>query len=97
MIRHVVLFRWKAEATEAQKALVATELAKLPAIVPAIVGFAIGADARISEGNADFAVTADFEDEAGFLAYRNDPTHRAIVADHIIPILAERTAVQFEH
>jgi hypothetical protein len=97
MIRHVVLFRWKPEATEYQKALAATEIARLPAIVPSILGFAIGTDAGINEGNADFAVTADFEDEAGYLAYRDDPTHRAMVADHIIPILAERTAVQFRH
>jgi len=95
MIRHVVVIRWKPEATEDQKALAATELARLPAIVPSVLGFAIGADAGISAGNADFAITADFEDEAGYLAYRDDPAHRAIVAGHITPIAAERTAVQF--
>jgi hypothetical protein len=97
MIRHVVVFRWKPEATEDQKARAAAEVARLPAIVPSILGFAIGADAGIDEGNAEFAVTADFEDEAGYLAYRNDPTHRAILAEHVRPILAERTAVQFRH
>jgi hypothetical protein len=97
MIRHVVVFRWKPEATEDQKARAAAEVARLPAIVPSILGFAIGADAGIDEGNAEFAVTADFEDEAGYLAYRNDPTHRAILAEHVRPILAERSAVQFRH
>jgi len=94
VIRHVVVFRWKAEATAEQKALVATELAKLPAIVPSIRSFVFGPDAGISQGNAEFAVTADFDDEAGFAAYRNDPTHRGIVADHIAPITESRTAVQ---
>lgn len=97
MIRHVVVFRWKPEATEDQKARAAAEVARLPAIVPSILGFAIGADAGIDEGNAEFAVTADFEDEAGYLAYRNDPTHRAILAEHVRPLLAERTAVQFRY
>jgi hypothetical protein len=97
MIRHVVLFRWKPEATGEQRERVATELSTLPPIVPSIRGFRLGPDAGISEGNADFAVTADFDDEAGFLAYRNDPTHRAIIAEHITPITAERTAVQFEY
>ena len=94
MIRHVVVFRWKPGATAEQKALVATELAKLPAIVPSIRSFVMGPDAGINQGNAEFAVTADFDDEAGYLAYRDDPTHRAIIAEHITPITESRTAVQ---
>jgi hypothetical protein len=97
MIRHIAVFRWKPEATAEQKALVATELAKLPAVVASIRSFVIGSDAGITQGNAEFAVTADFDDEAGFAAYRDDPTHRAIIADHIAPIIAERTAVQLEY
>jgi hypothetical protein len=64
--------------------------------VPSIRSFVIGPDAGISQGNAEFAVTADFDDEAGFIAYRDDPTHRAIIAEHIAPIIAERT-VQLEY
>ena len=97
MIRHVVVFCWTPEATAEQKALVATELARLPAIVPSIRSFVIGPDAGISQGNAEFAVTADFDDEAGFAAYRDDPTHREILAQHITPITATRTAVQFKY
>ncbi len=96
MIRHIVLFRWKPDATDEQKALIATELAKLPSVVPSILGFGLGPDAGINEGNADFAVTADFDDEAGYLAYRDDPTHRAIIAEHIAPFVAVRVAIQFQ-
>jgi hypothetical protein len=95
MIRHVVLFHWKPEATDEQKRFVATELATLPTLVPSIIGFSLGADAGINEGNADFAVTADFDDEAGYLAYRDDPDHRSIVTKHVGPIVANRTAIQF--
>jgi hypothetical protein len=97
MIRHIAVFRWKPEATDEQKALVATELAKLPAIVAAIRSFVIGPDAGITPGNAEFAVTADFDDEAAFLAYRDDPTHRAIIAEHITPIMESRTGVQLRY
>ena len=45
MFRHTVLFRWKPEATDDEKAQVATELAKLPSIVPSLRAFACGADA----------------------------------------------------
>jgi hypothetical protein len=97
MFRHVVLFRWKPEATDEQKRLVEAELRKLPAAVPSIRSYVLGADAGISGGNAEFAVTADFDDEAGWAAYRDDPTHRAVIAEHITPIVAERTAVQFRY
>jgi hypothetical protein len=96
VIRHVAVFRWKPEATAEQKALVASELGRLPSIVPSIRSFVLGPDAGISPGNADFAVTADFDDEAGFVAYRDDPTHRGIFTEHIAPITAERAALQLE-
>lgn len=96
MIRHTVLFRWKPEATEEERQQVATEVAKLPSMVPSIRSFASGQDAGLVEGNVDFAVTADFEDEAGFFAYRDDPGHRDIINRYIAPLAAQRTAVQFE-
>jgi hypothetical protein len=97
VIRHVVVFRWKPEATAEQKSRVFAELGTLPSVVPSIRSFVLGPDAGISQGNAEFAVTADFDDEAGFAAYRDDPTHRAIIADHIVPIIAERNAVQLRY
>ncbi len=96
MIRHTVLFSWKPEATQEQKQQAATEVAKLPSMVPSVRAFASGPDAGLVQGNFDFAVTADFDDEAGFFAYRDDPGHRDMVQRHIMPIAAQRAAVQFE-
>lgn len=96
MIRHTVLFRWKPEATEEDRKQVATELAKLPSMVPSIRAFASGADVGLVEGNFDFAVTADFDDVAGYFAYRDDPGHRDIIARYILPLAAQRAAIQFE-
>jgi hypothetical protein len=96
MIRHVVLFRWKPEATEEQKQQAAAQVAKLPSMVPSVLGFACGSDIRANEGNYDFAVTADFDDLSGYLAYRDDPGHRQVIADYIAPILAARAAIQFQ-
>src|SRR5215472_12445752 len=95
MIRHTALFKWTTEATDEQKAAVLAELASLPPIVPSIRGFALGPDVGVATGNFDFAVTADFDDEAGFFAYRDDPVHREIVSRSVTPILAQRVAVQF--
>jgi hypothetical protein len=96
MIRHTVLFKWKPEATDEEKQQVATELAKLPPIVPSLRAFALGPDAGLAQANFDFAVSADFDDEAGYFAYRDDPGHREVVEHYILPITAQRVAVQFE-
>lgn len=97
MIRHTVLFKWTTEATQEQKAAVAAELSALPPAVPSIRGFVLGPDAGLNAGNFDFAVTADFDDEAGYLAYRDNPAHRDIITRTINPITAQRVAVQFKY
>jgi hypothetical protein len=96
MIRHTVVFKWKPEATQEQKQQIATELGKLPSLVPSIRAFVCGPDAGLNQGNFDFAVTADFDDEAGYVAYRDDPGHRDIVQRYVVPLAEQRTAVQFE-
>ena len=96
MIRHTVLFSWKPDATDGQKQQAVAELAKLRSIVPSVRAFASGPDAGLAPGNFDFAVSADFDDEAGFFAYRDHPRHRAVIQRYILPITAQRAAVQFE-
>ncbi|MEU0520981.1 Dabb family protein [Streptosporangium sp. NPDC006007] len=95
MFRHVVLFTWAEEATDEQRATVATELGGLPGIIPEIRAYTIGADAAVNPGNHEFAVVADFDTVEDYLAYRDHPAHQAVIAEHIKPILASRAAVQF--
>ena len=96
MIRHVALFRWTEEATEEQKQRVAAEVARLPALVPSLRAFHIGSDLGVNPGNFDFAVAADFDDVDGYLAYRDHPEHRAMISQFILPVAAQRAAVQYE-
>jgi Stress responsive A/B Barrel Domain len=42
MIRHVVVFRWTAEATEGQKQQVAAELRRLPTLLPVLRAYHVG-------------------------------------------------------
>jgi len=94
MFRHVVLLRWKPEATPAQRAAVESGLEGLPGRIPEIRGYVVGADAGVNEGNYDLAVVADFDDVDGYLVYRDHLDHQAVIREHIAPILAERAAVQ---
>jgi hypothetical protein len=96
MIRHVVLFTWTPEATAEQKLRVQTELRALPPLMTGLRGYHAGSDAGLAAGNFDFAVVADFEDAASYLAYRDHPAHRAVIDECIAPIRGDRASVQYE-
>ncbi len=96
MIRHVVLITFTGEATGQQRQQVKSELEALPPVIPELRAYKCGPDAGIVAGNADFAIVADFDDAAGYLAYRDHPAHRAVIEQVLNPIARQRVAVQFE-
>jgi Stress responsive A/B Barrel Domain len=96
MLRHVVLFVWNDDATDAQKQALADELPKMPAAIEVIRRYEFGADQGINPGNCDFAVVADFDDRAGYLAYRDHPAHGALLENFVNPIVARRASVQYQ-
>ena len=93
----MVAFRWTDQATAEQKAAVASELSRLPSLVPSVRSFELGTDIGVNEGNGDFAVCASFDDLDGYLVYRDNPDHQAIIRDLIRPIMEQRLAVQFTY
>ncbi len=95
MFRHVALFTWTEDATDAQKQALASELSTLPATIGEIRAYHFGPDAGINPANCDYAVVADFDDAGGYLVYRDHPAHRAVVEHHVNPIVARRSAVQY--
>ena len=91
------MFRWTPEATREQKERVKDELTRLPALIPQVRAYHIGEDLGLAgEINFDFAVAADFDDLAGYLAYRENTEHQKIVETFIQPIVGARGAVQYE-
>ena len=96
MFRHVVLFTWKGDATQAQKQALHDELPKMPPAITVIRAYKFGPDAGINPANYHYAVVADFDDAAGYVTYRDHPVHRALVENYVSPIVASRAAVQFE-
>jgi hypothetical protein len=96
MFRHVVMFRWSAEASDAQVAAVAQGLSTLPAAIPEIQVYRHGPDAGINEGNFDYVVVADFATVDDYVMYRDHPTHQSVIVERIRPIVGERSAVQYE-
>ena len=96
MIRHVVMFTWKAAATPEQKRRVLTELRTLPPLMTGMRAYHAGPDAGLAADNFDFAVVADFDDEQSYLAYRDHPANRAVIEETITPIRQDRAAVKYE-
>jgi hypothetical protein len=96
MIRHVVVFTWRVEATAEQKAAAQDALVTLPPLMKGLRSYTYGPDAGVTPGNADFAIVADFDDKESYVAYRENPVHQDIIKRLIVPIAAARSAVQFE-
>lgn len=94
MLRHVALFRWIDDVTPAQVEAVTEGLAGLPAVIPELRAYRFGPDAGLTDGNFDFGVVADLDDDEAWATYVAHPAHQAVLADHIRPILATRAAVQ---
>jgi hypothetical protein len=97
VFRHVVLLTWIGTATAADRRAVVDGLEALPAVIPEIRSYRVGVDAGlVPHGNSDLVVVADFDDQAGYVVYRDHPQHQDVIARLIRPILASRAAVQHE-
>ena len=95
MFRHVVMFQWKPEATSAAQAAAADALTELGQQIDVVRNYQFGPDAGLAGANWDFVLVADFDDEAGYLTYRDHPAHQALIADMLAPIVAQRAGVQY--
>ena len=96
MIRHVVIFTWSAEAEATRRATGVQALRRLQRDVGGMQSFVVAEDAGLSEGNGNAVLIADFTDAEAFYRYAQDPVHLAVVAEHVRPWLAARSAVQYQ-
>lgn len=95
-LRHVVCFRFHPDTDPDRVAALAEALRALPPKIPEIQAYLVGPDAGINDASWDFAVTADFATVEDYATYRDHPDHQAAIATFVLPITAERVAVQFE-
>jgi hypothetical protein len=96
MIRHVVLFTWNTTVRERALADVRAALAELPLLIPEIAEYRYGPDIGVNEGNADYALVADFASQDDYLVYRDHPDHKAFIAMlQAGGFVGSRVAVQF--
>ena len=95
-IRHVVCMRFSPDAPAEGPQGIVDALRELPALIPEIAAYHVGLDVGVNPPSWDLAVSADFADVDGYVAYRDHPEHQQRIRDLIDPIVAERVSVQFE-
>jgi hypothetical protein len=91
-----VVFTWSEDADAQRRASAVQALRRLPQDVGGTESFVVADDAGLSAGNADTVLIADFRDAEAFARYAQDPVHQAVLAEHVRPWLAVRSAVQYE-
>lgn len=96
MIRHIVVLTLRSDAPPESAEAIVDALRALPGVIPAIRDYQTGVDLGISPGNATVAATAVFDDEAGYIEYRDHPAHRQVIEKFIDPVRESRAAIQFE-
>ncbi|HEY9389481.1 MAG TPA: Dabb family protein [Mycobacteriales bacterium] len=95
MLHHIVLLRWTDEATEQDQERARTALTALPGQIDAIESYVVGVDAGLDPTNCDLSIAATFADEAAWREYQEHPVHQATIREVLVPIVAERRAIQY--
>ena len=96
MIEHIVLFRWKPEATPEQIMAGMEALRGLKDQIPGIVALDCGADFSGRAQGYTHALVIRFSDRATFDAYGPSPAHQAAVNTYLRPILQAVIDFDFE-
>lgn len=96
MIRHVVIFTWSAAADAHRREAIVEALRRLRQDVGGMDSLVVAEDAGLVDGNGDAVLIADFPDVEAFHRYAQDQVHLAVLAEHVRPWLAARSAVQYQ-
>ncbi len=80
MIRHVVLFRLRADVTIQERDSLMASLRKLPEVIPEIRYFEVMLDEVRSERSATYGLLSHFDTIETLRIYQEHPEHKVIAA-----------------
>ncbi|MFJ9929067.1 MULTISPECIES: Dabb family protein [Streptomyces] len=95
MLHHVIALRFHEGTTASDIQRMADGLLGLKDVIGTIRSMRMGRDLQIRPDNFEFASLIEFDDEAGYLEFRDHPAHQRVVRELIQPIMAERAGVVF--
>lgn len=96
MFHHIVLFTWNDSVPDGHATAAAAELRRYAATLEGLVSYHCGENLGLTQGAADFAVSAVFADEAAWHAYDTADEHNRIRREVFAPHVATRTVIQFQ-
>jgi hypothetical protein len=96
MVRHIVLLTLRPEADPSAVRAIVEALGELPSQIPVLRRYEIAIDAGLADGNAHLVVIADLDDPTAWADYLDHPAHRRVIEEQILPVLADRRAIQLE-
>jgi len=94
MLKHVVLFKFKTDTSDAQIDQLIDGLAALPDQIAEITEFVFGRDIIGSERSYDFALVSQFDDLEAMQRYQVHPGHQKVIA-HVKTICSSVVAADF--
>jgi len=94
MLKHVVLFKFNPDTSEAMIDQLIDGLAALPEQIPEIREFVFGRDIIGSERSYDFALVSMFDDLEAMQRYQGHPEHQKVLV-HIKTICGNIIAADF--
>ena len=96
MIEHIVLFRWKPEATPAQVRQVVEGLRALRENIPGILDLTCGENFSSRARGFKHGLVVRLADRAALEAYGPHPAHQHVVQSFINPIREDILAFDYE-
>ena len=96
MIRHVVFFRFKSDASSGDRQAMIEGLGALPGRISQIRSWSQGTNVLPSDRSYDFCLIGDFDSLEDLKIYQDHPDHQDVVQNRIRPIVDSVVVVDFE-
>jgi len=96
VIEHIVLFKWKTEATADQITAAVEGLRGLKALVPNVLDLSVGANFTDRGLGFTHGLVVRFPDKAALEVYGPHPAHQNVVQNLITPIRENVLALDYE-
>ena len=99
MVKHINLWKYREDLTEAEKAAVRQDMKEafeaLPGKIPGMISCVIRTELG-PKSNADCMMECTFESMEALEAYRTDPRHMEIAVTKVRPYTIDRLGVDYE-
>jgi hypothetical protein len=96
MILHLAMFTWRDDVTAADVAQLTAQLEAMAAGIPSLRTYHCGENLRLRPSDADYAVAAMVDDEAGLAAYLDSDAHKAVYDRLLGRMIERRQAAQLD-